>query len=212
MLSDVELTQYLNAKFCHELAGTIGAINNGIEFLSDANESMKAKATELVQISAKQARARLLFYRQAYGIAKETGEADLAETKQVIEDFLQESKVNLEFSENSMFRSGVFINTNTVKLVLCLVVLAHNALLHGGTIEIKLDKVDHGKQVTVRAKGRNIKNDEDKKNILLGNLQGIQISSSNIHAYYTMRLKEKLDATLKVVDGDGYLDYIIQQS
>jgi histidine phosphotransferase ChpT len=212
MIKDIELAQYLNAKFCHELAGTLGAISNGVEFLEESNGAMQQKAVELVKVSAKQAISRLMFYRQAYGIAKSQGEADLKEFKKLTDDFLESTKVKLDFNEKYMHVPNVFIDINTSKLLYCFVVIAMGNLIHGGVIRLAVEASGSGKKIIFSALGDNLKNDEEKSSILKGKFENIIISTTNIHTYYTRQLAEKLNAKIVINVSDKQIDYIIEQS
>jgi histidine phosphotransferase ChpT len=212
MIKDIELAQYLNAKFCHELAGTLGAISNGVEFLEESNDSMQQKAVELVKVSAKQAIGRLMFYRQAYGIAKSQGEADLREYKKLVNDFLESTKVKLDFNEKYMHVPNVFIDINTSKLLYCFIVISMGNLIHGGIIRLTVEAAGSGKKMIFSALGENLKNDEEKSSILKGKFENIIISTTNIHTYYTRQLAEKLNAKIAINVSDKQIDYIIEQT
>ena len=61
MTDDIKLAELLCARFSHDLAGPIGAINNGVEFLSEENSVIKEQAIDLIKTSAVQAVSRLQF-------------------------------------------------------------------------------------------------------------------------------------------------------
>ncbi|MDF2965218.1 MAG: hypothetical protein K0Q51_606 [Rickettsiaceae bacterium] len=212
MIKDIELAQYLNAKFCHELAGTLGAISNGVEFLEETNDAMQQKAIELVKVSAKQAISRLMFYRQAYGIAKSQGEADLREFKKLSDDFLESTKVKLDFNEKYMHVPNVFIDINSCKLLYCFIVIAMGSLIHGGSIRLVIEEKDQKKRIIFSALGDNLKVDDEKNALLQGVFNNIIISTTNIHTYYTRQLAEKLHANIEINIRDKQIDYIIEQS
>jgi histidine phosphotransferase ChpT len=212
MVKDIELAQYLNAKFCHELAGTLGAISNGVEFLEEANPAMQAKAIDLVKVSAKQAISRLMFYRQAYGVAKSQGEADLKEFKKLSEDFLDGTKVKLDFNEKYMHVPNVFIDINSCKLLYCFIVIGMGNLIHGGVVSLTVESTAQGKKITLSARGDNLKQDEEKSSILKGNFDNIIISTTNIHTYYTRQMAEKVHANITIKPSEKQIDYIIEQA
>ena len=110
MLKDIELSEFLCAKFCHDLAGPIGAINNGIDFFESDNEQMKEKAYELVRMSAKQAVNRLTFFRQAYGNIVVDNEIHLMELKFLILKFMEDSKLQLDFLDSTSDNNEAIAN------------------------------------------------------------------------------------------------------
>lgn len=211
MLNDIELAQYLNAKFCHELSGCLGAINNGVEFLDNSSPEMRDKAMELVKISAKQSIARLLFYRQAYGIAKFEGEADLEGLKKVIADFLESTKAELNMSIKDLKKPNSYICQNSGKLLLCFIVVANNNLIHGGEIKLDLKLNANRQSIIIIAKGEKLKANEDKIAYLEGNVQDIELSSANIHDYYTYKFMKDLGYELTINQLDEQIEYILSK-
>ncbi|MSO76029.1 MAG: hypothetical protein EXQ87_03830 [Alphaproteobacteria bacterium] len=64
---DLKIVELLCSRLCHDLIGPIGAINNGLELLSDYDPSMADDVLPLLTTSAKQAWDRLAFFRAALG-------------------------------------------------------------------------------------------------------------------------------------------------
>ncbi|HTH96615.1 MAG TPA: hypothetical protein VL574_04310, partial [Stellaceae bacterium] len=65
-LAEARVAEVLVARLCHELINPLGAVVNGIEILED-DPSFAPDAAQLIAASARQASARLQFYRLAYG-------------------------------------------------------------------------------------------------------------------------------------------------
>jgi histidine phosphotransferase ChpT len=64
---ELRLSELLAVRLCHELAGPIAAIGNGIELIVEEGAEAAADAVALVADSARRAAGRLQFYRFAYG-------------------------------------------------------------------------------------------------------------------------------------------------
>ena len=45
MVSDLAFVQYISAKICHDLAGALGALSNGVEFVGSTDPSVQKKAS-----------------------------------------------------------------------------------------------------------------------------------------------------------------------
>jgi len=74
ILEDTTLAALISSKICHDLAGQIGAINNGLELLEEeSDEDTRYYALELIHNSAKAAWAQLDFNRLAFGVAASLG-------------------------------------------------------------------------------------------------------------------------------------------
>ncbi|MFN7038441.1 MAG: histidine phosphotransferase family protein [Alphaproteobacteria bacterium] len=210
MLNKIELSELMAAKFSHDLAGPIGAINNGVEFLLDQDESMKARAYQLVETSSKQAVARLQFFRQAYGIAPKIGEANLAEIKILIENFLVSTKLKLVWEDENVATPGLFVGPKFAKILLNIIVLLQNVLIHGGNVDVKLSKIPNGKKVEVTAIGQNWRIDQEMEKLLSNNSEGIEISSKNIQVYFTNELIQDLGAKLKIEKSEKFVRFILE--
>ena len=68
---DMRVTELLASRLCHDLVGPIGAVNNGIELMTDVEFGPSDDALQLAGNSARQAASILQFYRLAYGMAGE---------------------------------------------------------------------------------------------------------------------------------------------
>jgi histidine phosphotransferase ChpT len=210
-LNDIELAQYLNAKFCHELAGTIGAVDNGVEFLEEAEGEMKQKAVDLIKVSAKQSINRLLFYRNAYGIAKNIGEADLDDIEKLVHGFTESTKVSVNLDKNRIRNNNIYISTETKRLLLCLIVLGFSNLIRGGEIKIYGWLEGNSQSICVEACDSNYKYDEEKEEILLGLSQNYELSTNNVHYAYSHKLSKKVEAELSVQHNQDSILYTIKQ-
>ena len=89
-MSAITLSSLLITKFCHDLAGPLGGLQNGIEFLS---ESESSDAAELLALSSNEASARLQVFRHAYGTFAPQSSANAAEMEQIVHGFLKQTKL-----------------------------------------------------------------------------------------------------------------------
>lgn len=199
-INDIEFLQFLQARFCHELAGTVGAINNGIEILEENDsQELQKQAISLVKGSAKQAVNRLLFYRQAYGFAKNKGEADLFELKKLSQNLVEGTKITIDFNEKYMHQHNVMIDANAAKVIYNLIVVASHNLVYGGTIKIITENEENNVTIIkLYVTGENLKIENDKQDILLGKIQDLDLSTNNVHYYYTLRVAETINSKIKI--------------
>lgn len=211
MSDSLELTQVLIAKFCHDLAGTMGAVGNAVEFLTEGNELLHKRAIDLVSISAQHAIANLRFFREAYGISKNSGEANFDEIRELCTIFLQcSSKITLEFQQKHSHKPEIFIGLGVGKLVLCIVSVAATTLLHGGIVKVDIEKISSGARVIVSSSGSGLKANEAHHDILCGKIKKSALSTLNVHYHYTRRLIEQLGAKLAINSSADKIEYIIE--
>jgi len=149
------LTSLLITKFCHDLAGPLGGLQNGLEFLS---ESESADAAELLALSSSEASARLQIFRNAYGTFAQQSPANAAEAEQIIHGFLKQTKlaanINLTGSLTQQMRAAILQQ----------VLIAHQLLIYGGRLEISCN----GKQITINASAEKMHDDAEIKALLMG--------------------------------------------
>ena len=71
MATNIELriSELLAARLCHELAGPITALANGVDFLCEPDSELDRETLALVGESTRRASNRLQFYRFAYGFS-----------------------------------------------------------------------------------------------------------------------------------------------
>lgn len=192
MKKEIEFTQTLMAKFCHELSGVLGAINNGIELLEE-DGPIKDEAASLVSISAKQAISRLIFYRQAYGISKSSGESSLGYFTHIINDFLDGTKSSFTIEEDD----AIFSN-EVIKIFLSLIVYTNNCLISGGKISVVTKKENDSNKIFITATGEKIKQQEDKENIICGIKEADEFDVHNINAVYVNKLANVSNSKIEI--------------
>ena len=76
-----EFASLLCSRLCHDLLSPVGALNNGIELLSDEHDpEMRARCIDLLGESARASANKLKFFRLAFGAAG--GFADDVDTRE----------------------------------------------------------------------------------------------------------------------------------
>lgn len=70
-----DLVALICSRLCHDLAGSIGAVNNGVELLAEETDAaMREEAIGLIAQSANDTARRLSFFRLALGASGNMGE------------------------------------------------------------------------------------------------------------------------------------------
>jgi histidine phosphotransferase ChpT len=69
-MTDTDLSFLIASRICHDLINPIGAIHNGLELMTLSQSTAKGIEFDLVQASANDARARVEFFRLAFGSQK----------------------------------------------------------------------------------------------------------------------------------------------
>ena len=138
---NIHLMQHWISHVCHELVSPIGAINNGIELMSELEPSLSGHAgnnqdaLDLIAESGRMASAKLRFYRLAYGISGSARDTSLDDIQKVAQDFFSADgriSFNLQAETHQDLAIGV------PQLVLNLLLMASHCLPRGGTISCSL--------------------------------------------------------------------------
>ncbi len=207
-MRDIDLTQELIAKYCHDLSGILGAIESGVEFLQMDDDKTRDKALSVLRSSAEQAVIKLRFYRKAYGAVKQAGEANLREIHQLCRAFL-DPKFELVFAETYFNDPNLFICDSTGKIIMCLIEAAAATLIYGGSIKVEIAKSGSGKKVSVIASGKKLRVDQGKYDVLCGLHNDIVLSTINVHYYYTARLAAEINAQIKILTSENHVEFIL---
>lgn len=208
MLNSIEISELLCTKLCHDLAGPIGAINNGIDFLESDSKQMQEKAFELVRLSSKQAVNRLTFFRQAYGMLSHDSEIHLSELRSLVLKFIEDSKMSLNFPEQVIDGSDV-ICARTGKLILNYVMIASHVIMCNGLISINIDSMGERIKLKITVDAPSYKLEEELRNILNSKFDDIDINSRNIQHYYTAVLMQEVDGNVNIHEEDGRATFTI---
>jgi histidine phosphotransferase ChpT len=208
-MSDIEIAELLAAKFCHDIIGPVGAINNGIEFLSEENFEMKDQALALLEQSAKEASARLQFFRQAYGVVNGEGEANLDQIHSLVQNFFGcNPKLTLDWPDYEQNNPAALpLRTRSVRVLFNLMAMTANALLYGGAIAVRLYRSEGSDVIEVTGRGKLVKCDEETKYLIRGMREGVTLSPRNIQPYYTYLIGSGLEMNLSCIANEQSIQF-----
>jgi len=163
-MNAVDLASLLCSRLCHDLMSPVGALNNGIELLADEqDDDMREKCLELLAESARASANKLKFFRLAFGAAGGFGEeVDTREAQTALEGiFGPERRIELGWVvEDGKLPKGA------VKLLLNLALLAGDALVRGGRLDVGAERTDGGIELAVRGEGPRILLDPALREVL----------------------------------------------
>ena len=163
-MTDHDFAALLCSRLCHDLMSPVGALNNGLELLEDEKDpAMREQIVELLGDSAGATAAKLKFFRLAFGAAGGFGaEIDTGEARTVLEGLLgQEKKVELEWMVEEPR-----LPKDAVKLLLNLALIAGDALVRGGKLDVGAEKRGDLIEVVIRAEGPRLIMDKALRAIL----------------------------------------------
>lgn len=184
----------LCSRLCHDLLSPVGAFNNGLELMADETDpDMQQRCLDLLAESARASANKLKFFRLAFGAAGGFGDqVPTEEVRQAIEGM---------FAASGRVRIGWMVSSPTlakgaVKILLNLALIAGDALVRGGQLDIGAEVHDGAIEIAVRAQGQKIMLDEEFRAALAGRLRPEALSSRNVAAWMAHRLTERAGGQL----------------
>lgn len=163
-MNAVDLASLLCSRLCHDLMSPVGALNNGIELMADEQDpEMRERCVELLADSAKATANKLKFFRLAFGAGG--GFADLIDAN--------EAKVALEgiFGAERRIELGWMVtpeklSKGALKLLLNLALIAGDALVRGGRLDIGAETTRDGLEIAIRGEGPRVMLDAGLREML----------------------------------------------
>jgi histidine phosphotransferase ChpT len=200
-ISSVEFASLLCSRLCHDLLSPVGALNNGLELLADEHDpEMRARCLELLSESARASANKLKFFRLAFGAAGGFGEmVDSREARAAIEGL---------FGDNHRLNLGWMVEDTTlpktaIKVLLNLALIAGDALIRGGQLDIGAEVNNGQVEIVVRAEGPRIVLDPELRTALLGAMGDHVVTPRAAAAYLVHALVTEGGGTMQVSEPDA---------
>ena len=195
-MTSVDFASLLCSRLCHDLLSPVGALNNGLELLADEHDpEMRARCLELLSDSAKASANKLKFFRLAFGAAGGFGETvDTREARAAIEGL---------FGDGHKVKLGWLVEDATlpkpaIKVLLNLALIAGDALVRGGQLDVGAESVDGQIEIVVRADGARIVLDAEMRAALTGTQGEAVITPRAAAAYLVHALVEEGGGVVQV--------------
>ena len=198
VMNAVDLASLLCSRLCHDLMSPVGALNNGIELLQDEQDpDMRDKCLELLSESARASANKLKFFRLAFGAAGGFGEAiDTREARAALEGvFGPERRIDLGWlvEEDKLPKSAV-------KLLLNLALLAGDALVRGGRLDVGAERSNGNHELVIRAEGPRILLDPVLRETLLKGSVGGTVEPRAAGAWLAHALAAEAGGSIRLSD------------
>ena len=204
MTSSTDLAALLCSRLCHDLLSPVGALSNGLELLADEKDpEMRRRCFELLEQSAKISTDKLKFFRLAYGAAGGFGDVvPTEEPKELVEALVAANeRIELKWAvgEPNLPKSAV-------KVLLNLAMIAIDALVRGGILEVGAECRDGATEIAVRASGQRVAFDASIGKALDGSLATEDLSGRTAPAHMIRLLAEELGGGVQyALSGDALI-------
>ncbi len=195
------ISELLCSKICHDLISPVGAINNGMELLTDTSSGMQDDAMSLVGASSRQAAQRLEYFRLAFG---GWGGGDEATTefgllRQMIASHATDNKLELTWRQKP--DDSDRLAKSASQLVLGLVLIAAECARRTAALEIDLGVSTDRLHLYVKVSGDRCALHPETQNGFDQNLSIDDISVRNVVAYNCLQIAMANQLALNFSDG-----------
>jgi histidine phosphotransferase ChpT len=194
-MDELRLASRLCSRLCHDLVGSIGAINNGLELLDgDQDKETRREAMELIQFAARNLRDKVQYFRVAFGLPGAGAiELDLRRSRELAVNLYAEGKIQLAWPDDQLIPT---LLPEEHKLLLNLLWLAGDALARGGELQVAFASDAHHFTISVVARGRGVKLCDDLRNALEGRTPVDEIDATAAQAHLTGLPAKHVGATI----------------
>jgi histidine phosphotransferase ChpT len=204
VMNAIDLASLLCSRLCHDLLSPVGALNNGLELMADEQDpEMREKCLDLLNESARASANKLKFFRLAFGAAGGFGDMiDTLEAKLALEGlFAAEGKVTLGWMVE-----GDELPKGAVKLLLNLALIAGDALVRGGRLDVGAEEGPGGLELVIRAEGPRILVDPALRETIVSGSAGGTVEPRAAGAWLAHSLAAEAKAQIRLSDpGDEVL-------
>ncbi len=197
-MNSVELASLLCSRLCHDLLSPVGALNNGIELLADEQDpDMRERCLELLAESARATANKLKFFRLAFGAAGGFGdEVDTREAKAALEGLYGADKK----TELGWIVADDKLPKGAVKLLLNLAMIAGDALVRGGRLDVGAERRDGSLEMVIRAEGPRILLDPKLRETIAQGHSGGEVEPRAAGAWLAHTLANEAGGSIQLSD------------
>ena len=197
-MNAIDLASLLCSRLCHDLLSPVGALNNGIELLADEQDpEMRERCLELLAESAKASADKLKFFRLAFGAGGGFGdEIDTREARAAVEGLYGPDKR----IELGWMVEGDRLPKGAVKLLLNLAMIAGDALVRGGRLDVGAERRDGALEMVIRAEGPRILLDPKLRETIAQGHSGGEVEPRAAGAWLAHTLANEAGGSIQLSD------------
>lgn len=189
---ELRVAELLASRLCHDLISPVGAVNSGIELLTEFGDDPDGESMGLISSSARTASDKLLFFRIAYGNAGSGTNVPLNEGLALVAPVCLNQRTQAVIEDGT---AGAMPGAGAVKLLLCLALMAGESLPRGGTLTVRVGP-DMAAEILAAGEGARVGDGE--RAALAGDLANDDLDPKTAHAYFTNSVARRLGVDIRV--------------
>ena len=197
-MNPIDLASLLCSRLCHDLLSPVGALNNGIELLADEQDpDMRERCLELLTESARASANKLKFFRLAFGAGGGFGDdIDTHEAKSALEGLYgPEKRIELGWVV-----AGDRLPKGAVKLLLNLAMIAGDALVRGGRLDVGVERGARAIEMVIRAEGPRVLVDPKLRETIVKGASGGAVEPRAAGAWLAHELAAEAGGSIQLSD------------
>ena len=200
---NIKVAQLVVSRICHDLAGSLSAVNAGVELIKDDGGLLDGEAMSLVDASAGQSVRKLSFFRVLFGSGGGSdGVVSLSALRDLCQNYIEGSKVSLDWSDEVSLVTTATTDGNieitTGKVLLGLVLMGVESLPRGGSVSVGVHCPDGAIGFTVVASGDQASMGAEAEMAMDPNTAIDNLSARTIHAHFTAKLVDLLSGEMEL--------------
>lgn len=178
----------LATRLCHDLAGPVSAVNNGLEFFEDdEDKEMHDQAFSLLRLSAHESLTKLQMYRMAFGRTTHASETNVDEVREIVQRYFEHSKIELDWPDGPADGFHQKINNEIRQLLINAILLVSSLLVYGGTLSVRKKMENTQGRILIKGAFGKLRENQELNAILEGKGDH-HYTPENITAYFFQRL------------------------
>lgn len=198
---ELRVAELLASRLCHDLISPVGAVNSGIELMTEFGDGLDSESMQLVASSAKLASEKLQFFRIAYGNAGSGANVALGDGLRLIEPVCANQRTAVVIEDRT---AGAMPGPGAVKLLLNITLVAGECLPRGGELGIV---VGPDMAVRVSASGEGARIEDNLRAALDGSIAGADLDPRTAHGYFTHMAGKRLGVAFTVETGPDRVSF-----
>lgn len=204
MSETLELVQALGSKICHDLAGSIGTIDNCLSLLDSANEEVGDKAKKLAIAESKKLVKTIKFIRSTYGLADRGAKTALNDMESILTNYFEDSAIKLK---THISDEGADIEAYLAKVAFCLISIAAESVGNEGSIDLHIN-LDQPNLFKIHCNGRDFQAKPESHAVLNGD-DNIPLSIKNCREHYASNICKEYGYKLSIDKSAGFTQYLV---
>lgn len=193
----LKMGQLLCSRLCHDLIGPAAAINAGGELMGEDGEDEAGDVRDLIVESGRQLAGRLTFFRAVFGqVGNRWAGLTCRQARELAEGYLLGGRVRFDWQANANGSSGeAVLPGDTVRLLLCLIMLAADALPRGGSVSLRITERAEETELSLMVCARSVQLADDIMAALHAT-EASAVTPRTIHAFYLSCLANRLETEI----------------